>query len=409
MTTSHSEYLIIGCGLAGTSAVEGIREIDHEKPITMIGAEKVLPYDRPPLSKDLWFGKTTVDKVFLHDKAFYDENNVALLQDRRVIKLDAKNRMACDNRGNCHSFGTLLIATGGVPQTLSIPGGTGDGITYYRYLDDYQKVRSMAVSGAKAVVIGGGFIGSEMAAALCNSKVEVTMIYPETHLCERVFPAGLGEAMERTFQARGIRILHQEKPVSIGHSKGRYTIKTLGGKTIECGLVIAGIGIKPVVELAGQEQLATENGINVDEYLETSCKGIYAAGDNARFPSPMTGHMVRIEHWDNASTQGKLAGRNMAGAREIYTTLPFFFSDLFEFGYEAVGDINPALEIFTDWQKENEQGVVYYLKENKVRGVMLCNIPHKTDEARELINNSRPVMMPEDLRGAITQSAVPVP
>ena len=400
MAEHACHYLIVGGGLAGASAVEGIRERDPKRSIAIIGAEEHLPYDRPPLSKKLWFGKKQVKDIFLHDRAFYDQNGVTLFTGRRAVALDAKSKTVADSHGDSHRFEKLLLATGAAPQVLPIPGGDLDGICYYRTLDDYQRMRREAAEGKSAVVVGGGFIGSEMAAALCVNKVKVTMIYPSAHLCGRVFPESLGLAMERLFQSRGIRILKGQKPASFARKGPRFVVQTGSGERIEADLVIVGVGVKPVIALAERAGLATGDGIVVNEYLQTSHPDICAAGDIARFPYQAMGYQARMEHWDNALNQGKHAGRNMAGAHESFTYMPYFFSDLFEFGYEAVGLVDSTLQVFADWQKENEKGVLYYLKDGKVRGAMMCNVWDKVPAARDLIRKAEAVT-PEKLRGAI--------
>ena len=387
MTEHACDYLIVGAGLAGASAVEGIRERDPKRSITMIGAEKHLPYDRPPLSKKLWFGKKKVKDIFLHDRAFYDRKGVTLFAGRHVVALDVKNKTVSDSAGKRYRFKKLLLATGGAPQVLPIPGGDLAGICYYRVLDDYQRMRREATEGKSAVIIGGGFIGSEMAAALCINKLKVTMIYPSAHLCDRVFPDDLGLAMERLYQGRGVRILKGRKPASFERKGPRFVVQTSGGEKIETDLVIVGIGIKPAVELADRAGLATGDGISVNEYLQTSHPDIYAAGDNARFPYQALGQQARVEHWDNALNQGKHAGRNMAGARKAFTYMPYFFSDLFEFGYEAVGEVNSRMETLADWQKPFDTGVIYYLRNSKIRGTMMCNVWEKVEAARTLIRS----------------------
>lgn len=385
MAEHACEYLIVGAGLAGASAVDGIRERDRNRSITMIGAEKHLPYDRPPLSKKLWFGKKKVKDIFLHDRAFYDKKGVTLVAGRRIVTLDVKNKTVNDSAGKRYRFKKLLLATGGAPQVLPIPGGDLAGICYYRVLDDYQRIRREATEGKSVVIVGGGFIGSEMAAALCINKVKVTMIYPVTHLCDRVFPEDLGLAMERLYQSRGIRIVKGEKPSSFERKGSRFVIRIGGGKKVESDMVIVGVGVTPAVELAERAGLATGDGISVNAYLQTSHPDIYAAGDNARFPYQALGQQARMEHWDNALNQGKHAGRNMAGAHKAFTYMPYFFSDLFEFGYEAVGEVNARMETRADWQKPFDTGVIYYLRNGKIRGAMMCNVWKKVEAARALI------------------------
>jgi 3-phenylpropionate/trans-cinnamate dioxygenase ferredoxin reductase component len=402
MNAPFSEYVIVGGGLAGASAIEGIREIDHDRPITLIGAESHLPYDRPPLSKKLWSGNKRIEEIFLFDQAFYERNGVTLLPGRRVAELDRFDNRLRDNLGGSRSFGKLLIATGGVPRTLPIPGGDIDGVYYYRNLDDYLRLRGEATEGRSAVVVGGGFIGSEMAAALATKKVAVTMIFPAPYPCNRVFPKDLGLAVRRTYEQRGIRIMSGERPTGIERHGRRFVVRTGGGETVEADVVIAGIGIRPAVDLAASAGLSVGDGIVVDQYLQTSRPNVYAAGDNARFPFAPHGGSARLEHWDNARGQGKAAGRNMAGAHEAYAYLPYFFSDLFDLGYEAVGDVDPRMQVAPEWQTENQKGVVYYLRDSRVKGVMLCNVWDQVPRARELILENRRVIA-GDLRGALAE------
>jgi 3-phenylpropionate/trans-cinnamate dioxygenase ferredoxin reductase subunit len=400
MADQRYTYVIVGGGLAGASAVEGIRERDTKGGILLLGSETHLPYDRPPLSKKLWFGKKTVEQIFLHDQKFYDQNGIALAPGVTVAAVDPMKRAVTTDEGKQYRYQKLLLATGGVPRTLSIPGGDLEGINYYRYLDDYLRLRKESSAGKSAVVIGGGFIGSEIAAALALNKVDVTMIFPDRYLVSRVFPDYLGRALLQRFVAGGIKVLAGERPASISKRGGRFITRTGSGKEIESDTLIAGIGIAPSLDLPRRAGLQTANGIIVDEYLQASLPDIYAAGDIAFFPYQALGKQARIEHWDNAVTQGKWAGRNMAGAHESYTHMPYFFSDLFEFGYEAVGDVDSQLETFADWQKENDTGVIYYLRDGKVRGAMMCNVWDKVEEARKLIRKGEKVSK-EGLRGLI--------
>jgi len=394
------EYIIVGGGLAGASAVEGIRERDKNGDVLLIASEKHLPYDRPPLTKKLWFGKKKVEDIFLHDQKFYDQNGVTLAQGETVTALDPKQKKITNNNGREFRFQKLLLATGGVPRILPIPGGDLEGIYYFRTLDDYLKLRGESTEGKKAVVIGGGFIGSEIAAALAMNKVDVTMIFPDSYLVSRVFPEYLGRALLAQFISRGIRVMANEKPFAFSKQGSRFTTLTASGKKVESDMVIAGIGIAPSLDLPRRAGLQTANGVIVDEYLQASLPGIFAAGDIAFFPYQALGKQTRVEHWDNALNQGKQAGLNMAGAHKPYDYMPYFFSDLFEFGYEAVGEVDAQLETFADWQKENDTGVIYYLKDGKVRGAMMCNVWDKVPAARELILKAAP-MTPESLRGAI--------
>ncbi|OGS96160.1 MAG: hypothetical protein A3H31_09500 [Gallionellales bacterium RIFCSPLOWO2_02_FULL_57_47] len=394
------DYAIVGGGLAGVSAIQGIRELDAAGSILLVGEENHLPYDRPPLSKKLWFGKKKVEDIFLHDRAFYDQHAVALALGAKAARLDPDAKTLTTTQGETYGYGKLLLATGCKSRTLTIPGGDLEGICYFRGLDDYQRTRTVAAEGKSAVVIGGGFIGSELAAALNICKLHVTMIFPGALLCDRVLPDYLGRAVQQRFIEKGVRILASDKPVSFSRNGSKFITCTENGEAIESDIVIVGVGVIPEMELAKSGGLEVGNGIVVNEYLETSRPDIYAAGDNAFFPYRVLGQTMRIEHWDHALNQGKWAGRNMAGAHEPFTYQPYFFSDLFEFGYEATGEVDSRLETFADWQKENDTGVIYYLREGIIRGVMMCNVWDKVETARELIRKGERVL-PEQLRGLI--------
>lgn len=394
------KYVIVGGGRAGASAVQGIREVDPSGSVLVVGAEGHLPYNRPPLTKELWFATQKIEDIFVDSRDYYDRNHVKIVEDTRITAVDPGQRTITDGSGKVRRYERLLLATGGLPRRLAIPGGDLDGLSYYRFLDDYEELRGQAAAGRKAVVIGGGFIGSEIAAALNLNKVEVTMVFPDAHLCARVFPADLGRAMSAYYAGQGVMIKAADRPASIERRAGRFLVHTEAGLDLDADIVVGGIGIRPETGLAEAAGLKTEDGIVVDGRLQTSAPGIYAAGDVARFPHHGLGMMTRIEHWDSAISQGKQAGRNMAGAGEEFTYAPYFFSDLFKFGYEAVGEIDPGLETFADWQKEFDTGSIYYLRDGRVRGVMNCNLWGKLDPAREIIGRGSRVG-PSDLKGAI--------
>jgi len=400
MANNSYDYLIVGGGLAAASAVEGIRELDQEGTILLLGKEQRLPYHRPPLSKKLWSGEKAVDEIFVHDEQFYADHGVQLALGAEATALDTRARSVRDDRGNTYAYRKLLLATGGYPRTLSIPSGDFAGVFYYRYLDHYLALRPLAQPGKSALVIGGGFIGSEMAAALNKVGVEVTMLFPEPYLGQRVFPESLGRALLEDYRRRGVKVAAGDVPASTSLHAGKLLTRTRNGAEIESDFIVVGVGIVPDTRLAETAGLDVRDGILVNEYLATSAPDVYAAGDVAFFPYAALHALTRIEHWDNALSQGKHAGRNMAGAEEPFTYMPYFFSDLFDFGYEAVGDTDSRLETFADWQEENKTGVVYYLKEGKVRGAMMCNLWDKVDAARALILEGRSVG-PDDLRGAI--------
>ena len=374
-----SEYLIVGGGMTGHAAAAAIRELDGRGRITMLAAEPDRPYARPPLSKGLWLGKAE-ESVWLPDVPGLD-----LLTGRRAAALDALAREVRDDQGEVHRYERLLLATGGTPRRL--PSG-GDRIVYFRTIADYRRLRD--APGRRVVVIGGGFIGSEIAASLTSVGRRVTMIFPEGAIGARSYPAELAEYVTRTFREKGVRVLAGDTVAAIEPRGAVTVVRTGGGEELLADVVVAGLGIRPETGLAEAAGLRCEDGIIVDERLETSAPGVFAAGDVARFPCGPLGEALRVEHEDAALTMGRLAGRNMAGAGELYGHLPFFYSDLFELGYEAVGRLDPRLETVVSWKTPFREGVVYYVEGDRVRGVLLWGVFGQVDAARALIARRAP-------------------
>ncbi len=391
---AETKYLIVGGGMTADAAVAGIRKHDDGGDITLIGAEPHAPYNRPPLSKGLWKGKA-LETIWRKGT----DGAAKLLLGRTACALDVAARTVKDDRGDTHRFEKLLLATGGTPRRLPF---AGDGVIYFRTLDDYRRLRALADERRRFAVIGGGFIGSEVAAALALYGREVVMIVPEESIGARLFPKQLGAFMNEYYRSKGVELRTGERVTAIERRGERTAIRTgaMGAGTLEVDAVVAGIGITPNTTLAQAAGLAVDDGIVVDEMLRTSRAGVYAAGDVASFTSPALARRMRVEHEDNALTMGAVAGGNMAGASLPYRHLPFFYSDLFDLGYEAVGEVDSRLETFADWIEPNRKGVVYYLRAGRVRGVLLWDVWGKVEAARALIAEPGP-FAPADLVGRI--------
>ncbi len=379
---NHYRYLIIGGGLTGDAAVRGIRELDAEGSIGVLSMEPDPPYTRPSLSKGLWKGRP-IEKVWRNTQDLGAELHLR----RKVVQLDPQDKSICDDQGDEYRYDKLLIATGGSP--IRLPFGE-DHIIYYRDFQDYQRLRALSEHGERFLVIGGGFIGSEIAAALTIVGKKVVMIFPEKAIGANIYPSDLSHFLNDFYRQKGVEVIPGDLVASVEHIGERYTVLTKGGRAFEVDGVVAGIGIRPNVELAQQAGLQIENGVVVDGHLRTSAPDIYGAGDVANFFHALLGKRVRVEHEDNAIQMGKLAGRNMAGADESYTHAPIFYSDLFEMGYEAVGELNSKLETVSDWQEPFKKGVVYYLAGDRVRGVLLWNVWDSVPAARALISEPGP-------------------
>lgn len=361
--------------MTGDSACRGIRDHDSEGSIGLFSAEDHEPYVRPPLSKALWSGKDE-SSIFRGTP----DLDVDVHAGRRIVALDVGAKTATDDAGGTHAYDKLLLATGGSPRRL--PRGADD-VIYYRTLDDYHRLREIAAGGARVAVVGGGFIGSEIAAALATNGCSVTMLFPEDGIGARLFPAELSAFVNDYYREKGVTVLAGELVETVG-SAG---VTTKSGMSVQADAVVAGLGIVPVTDLAEAAGLEVDDGVLVDEYGRAGGRDdVFAAGDVARFPVPALGGTRRVEHEDHANTHGRTVGANMAGAGGPYDHLPFFYSDLFDLGYEAVGDVDSGLTAVSEWAEPNRKGVVAYVgAEGRARGFLFWDVWGKVDDARELI------------------------
>ena len=378
-------YLIVGGGMTGDAACRGIRDHDSDGSIGLFGEEDHEPYARPPLTKALWKGKPE-DSIWRGTP----ELDVDLHPGRKIDSLDLDARTATDDAGETHSYERLLLATGGTPRRLpSAP----DDVIYYRTVDHYHRLRALAGDGVRVAVIGGGFIGSEIAAALQMNGCTVTLVFPDAGIGAKVFPAELSSFVNGYYRSKGVDVLPGEKVAEVGRAGDTgFRVVTSDGRSIDADAVVAGLGIIPRTDLAEQSGLPVDDGVLVDDRGRVDGReDVFAAGDVARFPVAALGGTRRVEHENHANTHGRHVGANMAGEDKPYDYLPFFYSDLFELGYEAVGDVDARLETVVEWAEPNKKGVVCYVEDGKPRGFLLWDVWDKVDPARELIVAAKPV------------------
>src|SRR5579862_3463433 len=333
-------YLVVGGGMTGDAVCNGIRDADPEGSIGLVGEEVVPPYKRPPLTKGLWKGGDE-SKIWRN----VEQHGAELVLGRRIVSLDLAAHTATDDTGEEYGYERLVLATGGSPRRL---GGDDGRFTYYRTLEDYRRVREQSDGGARFLVVGGGFIGSEIAAALRSQGRDVTMVFPEEGIGWRTFPPDLARFVADYYREQGVVV----------------NAETMFESAEGYDAVVAGLGIVPRTELAEAAGLRVEGHDDV-----------FAAGDVARFPMIALGKSARVEHEDHANSHGRAVGANAAGANEPYEHLPFFYSDLFDLGYEAVGDLDSRQDHVDHWVEPNTKGIVAYVDGDKrPRGFLLWNV-----------------------------------
>ena len=389
------KYIIIGGGMTGSSAVKGIRKHDPDGSIAMFTMESVGPYNRPPLTKGLW---DTNDIASIMRPL--DGLHVDLFTETTIVKIIPEQKQVTTEKGETFSYDKLLIAAGGSAIQLR---DAPEGVIPYRTLADYNFLHETLKDKNEYCVIGGGFIGSELAAALTQQGKKVTMIFPEDGLAGRIFPDDLSAFLVDFYKKKGVRVEHNQLVDSITKNNERYTVQFHNTENEQVSsanfdVVISGVGIRPNVSLAQESEIEVTNGIVVNETLQTNFPDIFAAGDVANFLNKGLGKRVRIEHEDNANSMGLVAGENMAGETKKYDHFPFFYSDLFELGYEAVGEMDKNLEIYEDWVEPFKQGTIYYLEDGKIKGLIFWDLWGKIDKGRELIESGK-VFSKSELKG----------
>lgn len=385
-----SSFVIIGGGLAGAKTAEQLREQGFDGSITLIGDESVLPYDRPPLSKDVLQGKAEADSALVHDEQWYADHDVEVRRGTAALALDLTAKTVDLADGSSVAFDRLTIATGASPRLLDVPGAHLDGVHYLRRIEDALALRSALQTGQSLVVIGAGWIGLEVAAAARAAGVPTTVVESAAFPLERALGAELGLFFAQLHRANGVD-LRLNSGVETIEGQGRVTgVRLSDGEVVPADLVVVGVGIVPNVTIA--EGLDVDNGILVDEHLRTSHPDVFAAGDVANAFHPVLGRRIRVEHWANALNQPAVVAAGMLGADAVYDRLPYFYSDQYDVGMEYVGYVNPAeAELVIRGDLGSKEFIAFWLQGGAVKAGMNVNVWDVVEDVRALILSGRQV------------------
>jgi 3-phenylpropionate/trans-cinnamate dioxygenase ferredoxin reductase subunit len=370
---TDNTFAIVGAGLAGAKAAETLRQQGFDGRLVLLGAEPERPYERPPLSKEYLRGEAEHEPPFVHEVGFYAEHRIDLRVGENVVRLDPARRELALGSGERLNYDRLLLAMGSTPRRLSIPGSELEGVHYLRTVGDSDALRARLDAGGRLVIVGAGWIGCEVAASARQRGVEVTLIAPHSVPFERVLGAEVGAIYRDLHVDHGVEMLLGTAVTAFEGAGKVERVRTQDGRTIESDAVVVGIGATPRAMLAAAAGLAVDNGILVNERLETSVPGIFAAGDVANQLHPSLGRL-RVEHWDNALQQGPAAALSMLGSNESYARVPYFFSDQYEVGMEYSGHA-------TDWDRVVFRGdpaarefIAFWLREGHVLAGMNVNV-----------------------------------
>ncbi|ADX81790.1 NAD(P)/FAD-dependent oxidoreductase [Saccharolobus islandicus] len=363
------DYLIIGSGIAGYNALKELLQLKPNSKIIMVSSDKYYPYDRPPLSKDYLRGKLEKDMLFFESDDFYKRDNLEVILNKSVERIDTSSKEAILSDGNTISFNKALITTGGRPRKLNIPGS--ENALYLRTLDDSDKIREAASKSKNALIIGAGFIGIEVASSLTTLGVKTTVVEVMPYIWNTFVDEKVSRVIQQYLESKGISFILND---SLKEIQGKNAI-TSNSRRLETDMLLIAVGITPNVELAKESGIQVDNGVIVNEYLETSAKDIYAAGDIANIFDPREGRRKRIEHWNNAEYTGKLAARNMAGNREAYNFISSIWSDIFDIHIESAGETRNYDEyvIRGKFESQRPRFSVIYLKVGTIKGYLAIN------------------------------------
>jgi NAD(P)H-nitrite reductase len=382
---SEQSFVIVGASLAGAKAAETLRSEGFEGRLVLIGEETERPYERPMLSKEYLRGDKPAAKLYVHDEGFYADNDIELLTGTRVASLDPGAHQVTLQDGSRMPYSRLLLSTGATPRRLSLPGADLPGVRYLRTMADSDALRAAIAAASRVVVIGSGWIGSEVAASARQLGAEVAIVGPDAVPLERVLGPEVGGVYRDLHAENGVELHLSTKIMAIVGGDAAQGVRTMDGAVVEGDLVVVGVGATPRDELARDAGLTLENGIVVDELLRTSAPDVFAAGDVAATWNPMYNKRIRMEHWANALNQGQTAARNMLGQGTAYAKLPYFYSDQFDLGMEYNGYASEWDRVVLRGDAAGREFLAFWLKDGRVLAGMNANIWDQGDGIKALL------------------------
>lgn len=379
------DFLLIGGGLASATAAETLRAEGAEGTIVILSAEDSLPYHRPPLSTEFLLGSQSSEQLPIHSADYYREQAIDLVLGTRATAVDAKNRVVLTDRAGDIQYGRLLIATGAFPNRLQAPGSTLQGIHYLRTVGDAESIKDATTTAKRAVVVGGSFIGMELAASMTKRGIHVTLVAMEDVLLAKLEAPDISEFFRRYYGERDVEIILGDAVEAFRGDRHVNAVITRSGRTLPCDMVAVGIGVSPEVEFLQGSGLTIDNGIMVDSHLQTNQSSIFSAGDVCNFFDPVFNLRRRVEHWDNAVKQGRLAAKNMLGQRLPYDEVSYFFCDVFDLSFDFFGLTEDARERVARGSLQDRSFALFYLKDNVPRALFSLGRPAQETRATEAL------------------------
>ena len=404
------QTVILGGGMVAGYAAKQLVELGlRSGELAILSADNSVPYERPPLSKGFLAGRDSEESVRINPEDFYRKHGIELRLECEVSAVDLKRKRLILKQGGDFGFGKLIVATGARPRRLNIPGADLRNLFYLRTLDDSKLIRDAAKKVKHAVVIGGGFIGMEVAAVLAQQGIAVTMVLNEDRIGKRLFSPEMSSFFEAYYAARGVRLIKSTAVTEL-RGDGVVSAAVLGdGQTVPCQLIVAGIGVQPAIEPVRDCGLDIGDGIMVNEYLQTGHPDVFAAGDVANYQDVIFGKRRRVEHWDNAVEQGKYCARSLMGDKTPFRHVPYFFSDVFDLSYEYWGDSSGADRVIHRGDVSSKSFSVWWIRQQRLVAAFTMSRPDEERDAAPKWIESKQVVSAEKLADASQSIATAAP